>query len=58
MPRLTIPAREAAPAASQPLLDAVETSLGVVALNVFTNFVNNVAETEIDFPLVRAAEAA
>jgi uncharacterized peroxidase-related enzyme len=30
MSRLTIPAREAAPAASQPLLDAVEKSLGVV----------------------------
>jgi uncharacterized peroxidase-related enzyme len=29
-----------------------------VALNVLTNFVNNVAETEIDFPVVRAAEAA
>lgn len=32
--------------------------VGLVALNVFTNFVNNVAETEIDFPVVRAAEAA
>lgn len=29
-----------------------------VALNVLTNFVNNVAETDIDFPVVRAAEAA
>ena len=28
-----------------------------VALNVFTNFVNNVAETEIDFPVVRAEAA-
>lgn len=26
-----------------------------VALNVLTNFINNVAETEIDFPVVRAA---
>ncbi|HKM64536.1 MAG TPA: carboxymuconolactone decarboxylase family protein [Acidisphaera sp.] len=26
-----------------------------VALNVLTNFVNNVAETDIDFPVVRAA---
>lgn len=25
-----------------------------VALNIFTNYLNNVAETEIDFPLVRA----
>lgn len=29
-----------------------------VALNVFTNLVNNVAETDIDFPVVRAAVAA
>jgi uncharacterized peroxidase-related enzyme len=29
-----------------------------VALNVLTNLVNNVAETDIDFPVVRAAEAA
>jgi uncharacterized peroxidase-related enzyme len=32
--------------------------VGHVALNVFTNFINNVAETEIDFPVVRAADAA
>jgi len=32
--------------------------VGLVAANVFTNFINNVAETEIDFPIVRAAEAA
>ncbi len=32
--------------------------VGLVVLNVFTNFINNVAETEIDFPVVRAAEAA
>ncbi|OYW59830.1 MAG: alkylhydroperoxidase [Rhodobacterales bacterium 32-66-7] len=29
-----------------------------VALNVLTNLINNVAETDIDFPVVRAAEAA
>ncbi len=29
-----------------------------VALNVLTNYVNNVAETDIDFPVVLAAEAA
>lgn len=29
-----------------------------VALNVLTNFVNNVADTNIDFPVVRVAEAA
>ncbi len=29
-----------------------------VALNVLTNFVNNVAETEIDFPVVRKSKAA
>ena len=32
--------------------------VGLVALNVFTNFINNVAQTEIDFPVVRPAEAA
>ncbi|NKC31128.1 carboxymuconolactone decarboxylase family protein [Falsiroseomonas selenitidurans] len=32
--------------------------VGLVVVNVFTNFINNVAETEIDFPVVRAAEAA
>jgi uncharacterized peroxidase-related enzyme len=32
--------------------------VGLVAANVFTNFVNNVAQTDIDFPVVRAAEAA
>lgn len=29
-----------------------------VALNVLTNFLNNVADTDIDFPVVRAAQAA
>ena len=29
-----------------------------VALNVFTNFLNNAAETDIDFPLVQAASGA
>jgi uncharacterized peroxidase-related enzyme len=29
-----------------------------VALNVLTNYVNNVAQTDIDFPIVRAAQAA
>jgi uncharacterized peroxidase-related enzyme len=32
--------------------------VGHVAVNVFTNFLNNVAETDIDFPVVRRAEAA
>jgi uncharacterized peroxidase-related enzyme len=32
--------------------------VAVVVLNVFTNFVNNVAQTDIDFPVVRTAEAA
>jgi uncharacterized peroxidase-related enzyme len=32
--------------------------VAVVAENVLTNFVNNVAETDIDFPVARAAEAA
>ena len=30
--------------------------VGCVAENFFTNFVNNVSQTEIDFPVVRAAE--
>ena len=29
-----------------------------VALNVLTNYINNVAQTDIDFPVVLAAEAA
>ena len=32
--------------------------VAAVALNVLTNYVNNVAETDIDFPVVLAAEAA
>lgn len=32
--------------------------IAVTAENVLTNFLNNVAETEIDFPAVRTAEAA
>ena len=32
--------------------------VGLVAENVFTNFLNNVAQTDIDFPVVRVAEAA
>lgn len=32
--------------------------VAAVAVNVLTNYVNNVAETDIDFPVVLAAEAA
>jgi uncharacterized peroxidase-related enzyme len=32
--------------------------VGVVVENFFTNFLNNVAETDIDFPVVRVAKAA
>ena len=32
--------------------------VATVALNVLTNYINNVAQTEIDFPVVLAAEAA
>ncbi len=32
--------------------------VALVAVNVLTNYVNNVAETDIDFPVVRATEAA
>jgi len=31
--------------------------VALVALNAFTNFINNVADTEIDFPVVRARAA-
>ncbi len=31
--------------------------VAVVVLNIFTNYLNNVAETEIDFPPVRSGEA-
>lgn len=32
--------------------------VGHVALNIFTNYLNHVAETEIDFPVVRSGAAA
>ena len=32
--------------------------VAAVALNVLTNYINNIAETDIDFPVVLAAEAA
>ena len=32
--------------------------IAVVAENVFTNMINIVADTDIDFPVVRTAEAA
>ena len=32
--------------------------IAVVAENCFTNFLNEVVKTDIDFPVVRAAEAA
>ena len=32
--------------------------VGVVAVNFLTNLVNNVADTDIDFPVVRARDAA
>jgi uncharacterized peroxidase-related enzyme len=32
--------------------------VAVVAENMFTNFINNVAKTDIDFPVVRSAQAA
>ncbi|MBV8467872.1 MAG: peroxidase-related enzyme [Burkholderiales bacterium] len=32
--------------------------VGLIAENTFTNLLNEVAKTEIDFPMVRAAEAA
>jgi alkylhydroperoxidase family enzyme len=32
--------------------------VGLVAENVLTNFLNNVAKTDIDFPVVHTAKAA
>ncbi|WP_422062316.1 carboxymuconolactone decarboxylase family protein [Sphingopyxis sp.] len=32
--------------------------VATVALNVLTNYINNVADTDIDFPVVRAAQTA
>ena len=32
--------------------------VGLVVENVFTNFVNKVADTDIDFPVVHAVDAA
>jgi hypothetical protein len=32
--------------------------VGHVALNIFTNYLNNLAETEVDFPLVAIEQAA
>ena len=32
--------------------------VGLVAVNVFTNYLNNVAHTDIDFPVVKASRAA
>jgi alkylhydroperoxidase family enzyme len=37
--------------------EIVET-IANVAINIFTNYLNIVADTEIDFPIVRAAELA
>lgn len=32
--------------------------VGLVAVNAYTNFMNNVAQTDIDFPVVRASDLA
>jgi alkylhydroperoxidase family enzyme len=32
--------------------------VGAVALNIFTNYLNIAADTEIDFPVLRTAELA
>jgi len=48
---------EAARAAGLTDADIVET-VGNVAVNLFTNFINNVAGTDIDFPVVKLPEAA
>ena len=48
-------------ALSRPLVSATPKSLKsslLVALNTLTNYVNNVAQTEIDFPAVDRRRAA
>ncbi|PWE29885.1 peroxidase [Maritimibacter sp. 55A14] len=47
---------EAARAAGLSEADIVETVANVVA-NIFTNYLNHVAETDIDFPVVSAGQA-
>lgn len=37
--------------------DILETIAVVVALNVFTNYVNHIAGTEVDFPAVAVRKA-
>ena len=32
--------------------------VGHVALNIFTNYLNNLADTEVDFPVVALEQAA
>jgi uncharacterized peroxidase-related enzyme len=32
--------------------------VALVSLNILTNYINNVAQTDIDFPILRASEAA
>jgi hypothetical protein len=92
MSRIRTPATiEAAPAASQPLLQAVKKQIGIapnlfrlvanspialegyvslfgalgkgdlppaVALNTWTNYINTVGRTEIDFPVIEAHRVA
>lgn len=57
MSRIAIPTVDQAPSAARPLLDAVHAQLGV-ALNVLTNYVNNVVRTDVDFPRVDLRAAA
>lgn len=55
MSRLRITIVEQSVHASKPLLAALE---GYLALNMLTNYVNNVAQTDIDFPRGGARLAA
>ena len=32
--------------------------VAVIASNIFTNYLGNIAETEIDFPVIRSSQAA
>ncbi|HMV12903.1 hypothetical protein [Nitrosomonas sp.] len=68
MNRIAIPTPDQTPAASLPLLDAVKATgynqaeiveiVLHVALNTLTNYINEIAQTEIDFPVISPATRA
>jgi alkylhydroperoxidase family enzyme len=54
-----IPATELGEAKAAGITDAeIVEIVAAVALNIFTNYLNIAADTEIDFPVLRTAELA